>query len=165
MNLISIVIFLLPLSLAIYVSIFLGRRSQLWLEVFAGIVSLTLMSYSLIFWLSIKENWILSLVGTISIVQFFGLLVFLITAGDYYQRFPFKSLLFDGQSSFVQKAKNIRNSRSLSFLVVFLFFLVSFGLVFSAIGFIDDISQALWLIGLSAVVAVKNAIDWKPSKV
>ncbi|MBK8418187.1 hypothetical protein [Candidatus Villigracilis saccharophilus] len=165
MNLISILILLLPLSLAIYVSIFLGKRAHLWLEVFAGIVSLTLISYGLIFWLSIKENWILSLVGSISIAQFFGLLIFPITANDHYQSFPFKSLLFDGQSSFAQKVKNIRNSRSLSSLVVFLFFLVSFGLMFSAIGFIEDISQALWLIGLSAMVAVKNAIDWKPSKV
>ncbi len=165
MNLISIIILLLPLSLAIYISIFLGKRSQLWLEVFAGIVSLTLLSYGLIFWASIKESWILNLTASISIAQFFGLLIFPITSGEYYRQLPFKSLLFEGQSTFSQKARNIRNSRLLSSLVVFLFFLAGFGLVFYSIDFIENISQTLWFIGLSAVVAVKNAIDWKPSKV
>jgi hypothetical protein len=152
------------MSLAIYFSIFLVKRSQLWLEVFAGIISLILLSYGIIFWLDIKEIWILSLVGSMAISQFFGLLILPITAGDYYQRLHFNSLLFDGQSSFSQKVRSIRNSRLLSSFVVFLFFLISFGLVFYSIGFVENISQTLWFIGLSAVIAVKNAIDWKPSK-
>ena len=165
MNLISIIILLMPLSLAIYFSIFFRKRSQLWLEVFAGIISLTLFSYGLIFWLSVKENWILSLVGSVSIVQFFGVLMFPITAGDYYQLFRFKSLLFDGESTFAKKFRSIKNSRLLSSLATFIFSLTSLGLVFYAIDFIDDVSQILWLVGLSAVVAIKIAIDWKPSKV
>jgi hypothetical protein len=164
MTLISIIILLLPLSFAIYASILLAKRSQLWIEIFAGIISLTLFSYGVIFWLSIKETWIIRLVGAISFAQFFGLLIFPITSGDYYQKLPFKSLLFDGQSSLAQKARSIRNSRLLSSLVIFTFFLVSFGLMFYSIDFIDQPSQSLWFVGLSAVVAVKNAIDWKPSK-
>ncbi len=165
MNIISIAIFVAPLSLAIFASVILKKRSQLWLEVFAGIMFLTMMAYGVIFWFIVKDAWILKIIGAVSTVQFVGLLLYPIISETYYQQFLFKSLLFDGQSRLAPFAKNIRDSRWLSSLSVFLFFLLSFEVLFYSIRIMGIASQALWAVGFSAVIAVKAAINWKPNQV
>lgn len=165
MNLISIIILLLPLALAIFAFFYLVKHSQLWLEAFATITTLMLMLYGLIFSLDLKENGLFNLIGVISFIQFFGILLFPITSPEYYQKLHFKSLLFDGQSSFSRLAKHIQNSRSLRSLVIFLFFLASIGLTFFSMGFIDHVSQVLWIVLLSILVTIINAVSWKPNKI
>ncbi len=158
MNLISIILLLLPLTLAIFAVVYLVKHSQLWLEAFATITTLMLMLYALIFSLDLKENGLFNLIGVITFVQFFGILLFPITSPVYYEKLHFKSFLFDGQSSFSRLAKRIQNSRSLSSLAIFLFFLASIGLTFFSMGFIDNVIQVLWIVLLSAIVTFMNAV-------
>jgi hypothetical protein len=163
MNLITIILLLLPITVAILVLIYLIKRSQLWLEAFAAIISIMLASYGVFFGLGTGEIWLLNLILVLSVVQFFGILLFPITSPIYYQRFTIgRSILFDGQSSVSTAARHIQNSRFLSSCIVFFFFLISLSAAFYVIGFIK--SAAIWIVLLPVMMAVGKAITWKPGK-
>ena len=165
MNLFIIIAFLIPLVLAFLSLLYLSKRANLSLEVFAAIIFVTTAIYAIFFGLLSKDTLVFNLILVLSGIEFVGMLLWPITSPSHFQRFSFKSLLYDGQSSISKLARHIQSSRLLSSCIVFFFYLISFGLAYSMIDFLKSRNQIIEIILIPAVLAVLTAVNWKPRKV